>query len=367
MNDFNNVNPMQGQTPPPFPPQVQYCQPPQKEKKGKGCLWGWIVGIFFLFAFIFVCCILPVLLIVGIAATLEDTDFTSLDKNTQVITKGSDSEIVAVLDVKGVITSSEGSNVVNSTRFKEALRKVADNDNVVALILDMDTPGGEVTAADEIHHAILEFKKESEIPVITCMHSMGASGGYYIASASDHIIANRMTLTGSIGVIMSTFNATELMGKVGVTPVVFKSGKMKDIMSPTRPMSEQEKAYLDKMVKDTFAEFAKVVADGREKYETADDVMAAEFADGRVLSGQDALDFGLVDELGGFDEAVKKAKELSESSDPSVIRYSTKAPLWESLLSSKASPFSPKSVLPVESASIKAGQLYFILPQALIW
>ena len=132
-------------------------------------------------------------------------------------------------------------------------------------------------------------------------------------------------------------------------------------------MSENEKAYLDKMVKETFAEFAKVVADGREKYETAEDVMNAEFADGRVLSGKEAMECGLVDELGSFDDAVNYATEHSNILNPSVIRYSTKPSIWETVMSSKLSPFNPKSVLPVESFSIKAGQLYFILPQSIIW
>ncbi len=138
-------------------------------------------------------------------------------------------------------------------------------------------------------------------------------------------------------------------------------------MSQTRPMSDYEKTYMENMVKATFAEFAKVVADGREKYETAEDVMNAEFGDGRVLSGKEAMGYGLVDELGGFDDAVKYATTEAGCSSPSVIRYSTKAPLWETLMSSKASPFSPKSLLPIESPSIKAGQLYFILPQAIVW
>ena len=350
--------------PQPVPPPQHNCK---EEKKKHGCLWGFIIAIVAACA-VLICLIgLPVLALLGLAATMEDSDFASLEKTTQVISKGSGSEVIAVMDVKGVIASAEGTNIVNATRFRETLKKVKSNANVVALILDMDTPGGEVTAADEIHKAILDFKKEMDIPVITCMHSMGASGGYYIASATDHIIANRMTMTGSIGVIMSTFNATELMGKIGVTPVVFKSGNMKDMMSPTRPMSDNEKAYLDKMVKATFAEFAQVVADGREKFETAEDVMKAEFADGRVVSGKEAMDYGLVDELGGFKEAVDYATSQAGCTSPSVIRYSTKAPLWETLMSSKASTFNPKSVLPIESPAIKAGQLYFILPQAIIW
>ena len=354
------------------PPQMSNCMgehPADKGRAGKkkcGCLCGIIIALVAIFLLFLILSIVPIT-IIGLAGMVEEGNFSSLESNSHVIIKGTGSDVIAVMDVKGIITSSETPNAVNAARFKETLSKIESNPNVVALLLDMDTPGGEVTAADEIHKALIEFKNRREIPVITCMHSMGASGGYYIASASDHIIANRMTLTGSIGVIMSTFNASELMGKIGVTPVVFKSGDMKDILSPTRPMSDNERTYLDRMVKETFAEFAKVVADGREKYETADDVMKAEFADGRVLSGKDAMEFGLVDELGDFDDAINHITEKANCSSPSVIRYSSKPTLWETIMNSKASPLSPKSVLPVESFNIKAGQLYFILPQSIIW
>ncbi len=368
-NNYNVNGVPENQCPPPPLPNGMWQQNTAKGRndKKKGCLWGLIIALVSIGVLFLLLCVLPVLFIIGIAANIDDNSFSKLESSTHVITKGIGSDEIAVMDVKGIITSSDVTNAVNATRFKETLHKIESNSNVVALIIDMDTPGGEVTAADEIHKAILDFKSNKNIPVITCMHSMGASGGYYIAAATDYIFANRMTLTGSIGVIMSTFNATELMGKVGVTPVVFKSGKMKDIMSPTRPMSDNEKAYLDKMVKETFAEFAKVVADGREKYESAEDVMNAEFADGRVLSGKDAFEFGLVDELGDFEKAISYVTEQTDCVSPSVIRYSSKPSLWETVISSKASPFSPKSVLPIESASIKAGQLYFILPQALIW
>lgn len=349
-----------------FPPvqQIPPVQPPRKkESSKKGCLICLtiilaILLVFVVCPFIFLCCI---------CACLDDTSLSDYDSSKNVITKGSSSEIVAVVDIKGVITSSDSSYGVNSRRVSRLIEKLSEKSEISAIILDMDTPGGEVVAADEIHSAIKKCRDEHGIPVVTCMHSMGASGGYYIAAATDHIIANRMTFTGSIGVIMSSYNATGLIGKIGVEPMVFKSGDMKDMLSPTRELTDKEKQYTGKMVMETFAEFAKIVADGREAYETAEDVMGAEFADGRVLSGATAMELGLVDELGGFDAAVSKAKELSDAINPSIIHYSSKIPFWESIMSSKSSLLQPKSLISVDAPHLKAGQLYFMAPQAAIW
>ena len=161
-----------------------------------------------------------------------------------VIQEGDSEETIAVISVNGLITRQDNYSVASSRRICKVLRGAASDSKVKAILIDMDTPGGEVTAADEIHTEIRKIKAEHpKLPILTCMHSMGASGGYYIAAATDYIVANQHTFTGSIGVIMSTVNASELMQKIGLQQVTFCSGNMKDMLSMSRPVSEKEKEY----------------------------------------------------------------------------------------------------------------------------
>ena len=276
------------------------------------------------------------------------------------------SDRVCVIDIKGVIARQENMGAC-APKIIALLNQIEKDHSIKALILDMDTPGGEVIASDEINSAIWKLRKTREIPVITCMHSMGASGGYYIASATNYIIANRMTFTGSIGVIMSSVNATELMEKIGLKSTAFTSGDMKDMLSPTRPMTEKELAYTKAMIHETFTEFAKVVAKGREAFKNHEEVMAAEFADGRVLSGAAALDYGLIDQLGGFDDAVEKACELANIESPTIMQLLPRQTFMDYLMSANtnAKPLSLNGILPIQATSLEAGKLYYIAPQAI--
>ncbi|MBR4675623.1 MAG: signal peptide peptidase SppA [Victivallales bacterium] len=300
---------------------------------------------------------------------LADKADSPIPRNTnhkeKILLQGG-SDRVCVIDIKGLIARQENAGVC-TPKIIALLKQIEKDNSIKALILDMDTPGGEVIASDEINSAIWKLRKARNIPVITCMHSMGASGGYYIASATDYIIANRMTFTGSIGVIMSSVNATELMDKIGLKSTAFTSGDMKDMLSPTRPMTEKELAYTKAMIHETFTEFAKVVAKGREAFKTHEEVMAAEFADGRVLSGAAALDYGLVDELGGFDEAVAKACELAKIENPTIMQLQPKQSLMDILMSAntQVKPLSLDGLLPIKATSLEAGKLYYIAPQAI--
>lgn len=274
---------------------------------------------------------------------------------------------VAVVDVWGVIGGQEGRGQVSARRFCELLKAVAEREEVKAIVLDMDTPGGEVTAADEMRRMVVRCRQELKVPVVTSMGSMGASGGYYIASGTDWIVANRMTFTGSIGVIMSSVNCQGLGEKIGLRGVVIKSGAMKDAMSPLREMTAGERAYLQGLVDETFMEFAKVVAEGRERYATADDVRHAEFGDGRVLSGAEALRLGLVDELGGLDEAIAKARELGGCGQLSpVVRYRLRGSLYRRLLEACAPAERRVEVRlgGLLAATLEPGRMYFIMPEA---
>jgi len=272
---------------------------------------------------------------------------------------------IAVIDVKGIILSEGAFDMADSRRIAYELAAARKDPHVVAVILDMDTPGGEVTASDEIHRQVRLCSKDNK-PVVTCMRSVGASGGYFIAAGSDWIVANRMTITGSIGVIIGTTNYTNLFSKIGLEAEVYKSGPMKDMLRGSRERTDMERAYVQGLVDETFREFATVVSNGRTRYDTPEDVMASEFGDGRIVSGAEAVRLGLVDQLGYFDDAVDKARELAKTPMVKVVRYRRPLRFADFLLGMRAQHSAGlRSLLPAEMAAVQPGRLYFLMPSAL--
>ena len=345
-----------------------YQQAPQPPKKGGflKSLFVFLLVVFLIFAIFGGLIMLGIFGIAAITAGLAELDNEAENKVKEtVLISGDENNRVAVIDVKGIIARSKMSGVACSERIVDLIDHVSKNKaNFSALIIDMDTPGGEVIAADEIYGALCKLKKEDgDFPIVTCMHSMGASGGYYVAAATDYIIANRMTFTGSIGVIMSSYNISDLIGKIGISEQVFRSGDMKDMMSPTRKMTDKERIYMQNMINATFNEFATIVANGREAYKTAEDVKAAPFGDGRVLSGAEALEYKLVDELGGFDETVKYVQDkLGLESKPQIVQLNKKDNFFDSLFEMRDKLPLQTSLVPGNSFMMKAGYLYFLLP-----
>ncbi len=203
---------------------------------------------------------------------------------------------VGVVEVKGIITSSK--DVI------EQIRQFRDNPSIKAVVVRVDSPGGAVGPAQEIYREITKTKKTKK--VVASMGTVAASGGYYIASAADSIFANPGTLTGSIGVIMSYTNLQELFEKIGLSPVVIKSGKYKDIGSPTRPLKEDEKRILQQFADDIHQQFIDDVAKGRGM--KVGDVRA--LADGRIYTGRKAMELGLVDSIGNLYDALEYAGQL---------------------------------------------------------
>jgi protease-4 len=272
-------------------------------------------------------------------------------------------EKLAVIDVKGLITGGSFYDGASATVICEALRAVREDSSVRGVILDMDTPGGEVTASDEIHHAIQTVRAAGK-PVVTCMHALGASGGYFIAAGTDHIIANRLTLTGSVGVIMGTLNYAKLFDKLGLEAETYKSGEMKDMLSGGRERTAAEVFYVNQMVRETFLEFATIVARGRSTFANRfENVLKEPFADGRVLSGNEAFRLGLVDELGYFDDAVRKARVLGRAPDAKVVRFRKTMSITDILFAVEtAARLKTLGPVPADWARIKPGQPYYLLP-----
>ena len=225
---------------------------------------------------------------------------------------------IAVIPVQGVIytddTTEWGTSMVDD--IKGALQTALEDDEVKGVVLAVDSPGGEVTASDIIYNEVLKVQKKK--PVVVAMSSLGASGAYYLACAADWIVANPTTFTGSIGVIIQSLNYEGLFDKVGLDAVVFKSGKFKDMLSGSRPLTPEESAYVEGMVKQVYERFLGIVASSRA---LEADELRDTFADGRILTGVDAKEAGLVDQLGYLEDAFDRARALAEAPDAGVIRY----------------------------------------------
>ncbi|HEY9793506.1 MAG TPA: signal peptide peptidase SppA [Candidatus Obscuribacterales bacterium] len=211
---------------------------------------------------------------------------------------------IMVLRLYGPITDDdEGSSffphVDTAGWVKRKLRKAVDQDNVKAVLLRINSPGGTVGMSQEVYDAIKAARAKGKIIAVS-MGDITASGGYYIASAADRIFANPGTLTGSIGVIMHLLNWQETEKKIGLAPNVIKSGAFKDIGSPDRPMSAEEKDLLQNIIMDSYDQFVSAVADGRKM----DKEQVKKLADGRIYSGRQAVKVKLVDELGSYDDTL---------------------------------------------------------------
>jgi len=227
------------------------------------------------------------------------------------------------MDISGVISDKGSSNPLSESedlvaRIKEELSLAAEDSHIKALLLRINSPGGTVTASDVIHHEINEFKTKRKIPVVATIMDIGASGGYYIAVAADQIIAHPTSVTGSVGVIMLRVNAEGLLQKIGVEAGAIKSGAKKDIGSPFRPMSEEERAIFQGMINGFQSRFLDVVTKGR-KALPADQLKL--IADGRVLTGPQAVQLGLVDQVGYLDDGIAAAKQLAGLADARVVMY----------------------------------------------
>jgi len=235
----------------------------------------------------------------------------------ETVVEGTGTDKIALISMRGLISSSISGSLGESMvdDVKIALRQALADDKVKAIVLNVDSPGGEVTASDVIYNAVKNARTKK--PVVIYMGSLAASGGFYVSCGGSWIIANETTITGSIGVIIETMNYEHLLDKIGVSAVVFKSGQFKDILSGTRDMTDEEKKYIQDMVLQTYQKFFKIVSDERK-------IPAEELkpiADGRILSGKDALAAKLINQLGLVEDAYDKARELGSAPGAAIVRY----------------------------------------------
>jgi len=229
---------------------------------------------------------------------------------------------VAVVEIEGII--------VDGAAAVRELREHADNPSIKAVVLRVNSPGGVVAPTQEIFAAIQRARKAGK-PVVASLGAVAASGGYYVAVAADRIYANPGTLTGSIGVVMQLANLEGLLKKVGVDYVVVKAGAYKDVGNFARTMSPEERKMLQALLDDVYSQFVEAVSEGRGLEKK--DVLA--FAEGRIYSGQQALALKMVDELGGFEEAVEAAGKLANISGRPKLVYPRKKFSFRDLMESR--------------------------------
>lgn len=324
------------------------------------------LGCLSIFLFVALCSSVAVNMFLG-AAAFTRLSGTSTDQEPRprfretVIDygrRGTDDKI-AVIALRGVISSSlpghTGDSMVDDMRY--ALEQARNDDDVRAIVLEIDSPGGEVTASDVIYNAVV--KARARKPVVVYMDSVAASGGYYVACGGKFLMANDTTITGSIGVIIQTLNYEQLMNKVGLAAVVFKSGKFKDMLSGARPITPEEREYVQGFVMGTYEKFLGIVA--RERNLPADGLRNT-VADGRILSGRDAHDNKLIDGLGQIEDAFDKAKELGKAPDATVVKYGPTfdiSRIFRALsraTDSKVELTLPRQLLP----QLESGRAYFL-------
>ena len=265
---------------------------------------------------------------------------------------------IAVITVRGLISSSLPGTVSDSMvdDMRAALQQARDDNRVKAIVLVIDSPGGEVTASDAIYSAVV--KARARKPVVVYMESLAASGGYYISCGGKFLMANETTITGSIGVIIQTLNYEQLLNKVGLASVVFKSGKFKDMLNGARPITPEERELVQNFIMKTYDKFLGIVAKERK---LPADLLRNTIADGRILSGKDAFEHKLIDGLGELDDAFSKAKELGNAPDARIVKYGPPFSLARFLRifggsDSKIELQLPKQLVP----QLESGRAYFL-------
>jgi protease-4 len=356
----------------PTQPPIIVAAPPQRGGGGR----GWMVLSFVLLA------VLVLLFVAQVGSSIfknsghvTGTESGRLFEEVTVENRGA-ADKIAIVDVSGMITSEPwdpaGRSMVDS--IEDQLKLAAKDSAVKAVILKVDSPGGEVLASDDISRAILTFQEKHKKPVVASMGGLAASGGYYVSAPCTWIVANELTITGSIGVIMQAFNYHGLMDKVGLQARVFKSGRFKDMMRGSRSPEEvdpAEEKMIQDMIMETYGKFKSVVKNGRERAAERNDGKGRElvenweeYADGRILTGKTAYELGFVDQLGNFQTAVEKARDLAGVGTAHLIRYQEPFSLARlfgmSAMKSKAESQTVKIDLGLDVPKLQAGRPYFL-------
>lgn len=287
---------------------------------------------------------------INTAMTFLTTDFfgkfdrvmegNNLEVYETVIENGNGEKRIAHLTLDGTIQDVGSSSVWQQVTYDHQfflgqLDRILKDKTVQAVVLSVNTPGGGVTESAQIYKKLLEIKEQRQIPIYVSMGSMAASGGYYISAPADKIFANRDTITGSIGVIMQSINYQALAEKVGIKFETFKSGVHKDMLSPMRDVTEEERAMMQEMINESYEEFVDIIEKGRNMSET--DVKKV--ADGRILGGTKALEAGLIDEIGDEEATIAALRADYNLEEATLFEYTPDVGGWQSYLGMKIGSF----------------------------
>jgi protease IV len=297
------------------PPTVIRVQPEANNRQPLWILGSVVIG------FLLPICACAVLMFSSVAS-LGLADWSGASTATGV------GDAVAIVRVEGSILSGDQADLLSgsaiSGRVIQNLREAAANDDVKAIVLRVDSPGGSVTGSAQIYEAIKELDK----PVVASMAATAASGGYYISAPTDYIMARPDTVTGSIGVILTLFNAEELLQELGVNIISITSGDNKSLGSLWEELTPEQRVILEDFVDEAYVEFVRVIVEGRDLSEA--EVLT--LADGRIYTGRQALANGLVDELGDLEQAIEKAAELGGiEGEPRLVEFETTPSFWQIL------------------------------------
>ncbi len=242
----------------------------------------------------------------------------------ETVVSGKGKDKILLVDISGVISSKERRGGLFRgqpsmvSQLREELQKASQDERVRGVILRLNTPGGTITASDIIYQEITRFKRKHAIPVVACMMELATSGGYYVSIAADTIVAHPTTVTGSLGAIAIKFNAEGLMEKIGVEDETIMAGDKKDLFSPLRPLSEEERGIIQDMLNEFHQRFISLIAENRK---TLSLEQVKPLADGRVYTADQALKNGLVDEIGYLDDAIEMVKGKAGLEKAKVIMY----------------------------------------------
>ena len=348
------------QTPPaenrPAPPPVSYTYqaPPPRPRTGRKVVLAIVIVLLVLT--LVVSGLVNFVLLAALGA-----QSATRGRLEEVYVSGSGPDKVAIVEVQGLLMEEAGFFGGGSYNYiSEQLKQAAEDDSVRAVILEVNSPGGGVTASDILAHKVLELKDKKTVTV--SMKGLAASGGYYISAPADRIYAYPTTITGSIGVIWTSLNASKLMDKVGLADETVKSGPLKDFGSPFRPMTPEDRAVIEGIIQDAFVRFKDVVAKGRKDL-TLEEVDA--LATGAVYPAQEAKRLKLIDEIGYLDDAIQGTKSLAGLSQARVVRYRKRYTLMD-ILGARSQAGSPEVRLRLEGApqALPPG-LYYVWAPAL--
>ena len=308
---------------------------------------GWLIALSIIGGLVLACAILPIGLfavLLGVGGRATATPGTALPTRRweEQAVEGTGRDRVVIIDISGVIgaPSDAFSLQLSHGQLLRQIRQATKDTLVKAVVLRVDSPGGGVVASSEIHAELLKLREAGKTLVVS-MGTTAASGGYYVSAPADRIYANPDTLTGSLGVILSLTNYEDSFEKLGLKSYVYKSGELKDIGSPTRSPTPEEQRVLQSVVDEAYAGFVRVIVEGRGLPEE----QVRQIADGRIYTGNQALELGLVDELGNLDAAILGAKDLAGLETALVVRYTESTSLRALLLSRLATPQAPADPL----------------------